>query len=43
MKKTVVLSLKVELEKAKAEAQTTKDAAQDVELATYERGMLEME
>ena len=39
----MVLSLKVELEKAKAKAQTTKDTAQDVELAAYKRGMLEME
>ena len=38
MEKAAVLSLKVELEKAKAEAQAIQEAAQAAERATYERG-----
>ena len=41
--KAAVLSLKVELEKAKAEAQAIQEAAQAAKRASYERGVLEME
>ena len=41
--KAVVLGLKAELEKAKAETQAAKEAAQAVELVAYEWGMLETE
>ena len=41
--KVVVLSLKAELEKAKAEAQMVKEAAKAAEIAAYKRGVLEIE
>ena len=37
------MSLKAELEKAKAKAQVVKEVAKAVEIAAYERGMLETE
>ena len=36
MEKAIVLSLKVELEKAKAEAQAIQEVAQAAEMAAYE-------
>ena len=42
-KKAAVLSLKVELEKAKAEAQAIQEATQATERVAYERGILETE
>ena len=42
-KKAMVLSLKAELQKAKDETQTAKEAVKAVEVATYERGVLETE
>ena len=41
--KAMVLSLKAELEKTKAEAQVVKEAAKVAEIAAYERGVLETE
>ena len=41
--KAVVLSLKAELEKAKAEAQAIQEAAQATKRVAYERGVLETE
>ena len=41
--KAMVLSLKAELQKAKDEAQTAREAVKAVEVATYERGVLETE
>ena len=41
--KAMVLSLKAELEKAKAEAQVVKEAAKAAEITAYERGLLETE
>ena len=41
--KAMVLSLKAELQKAKDETQTAKEAVKAVEVATYERGVLETE
>ena len=43
IEKAGVLSLKVELEKAKAEAQAIQEAAQVAKRVAYERGVLETE